>query len=124
MPRRTKYTDELAASIAKALWSGASRKDAYEAHGIGHETFRVWLEQKPAFLAIITRAEAECAQRMAETLTIAALTDWRAGESWLKRRRREDWGDRQEVAHSGSIGFVPIREVAVERPKEPEPDGD
>jgi len=50
------------------------------------------------------------------TVTRRREFDWRAGESWLKRRRREEWGD--SVTHEGADGQrgeLPITEVVVER---------
>jgi len=51
------------------------------------------------------------------TVTTRREFDWRAGESWLKRRRREEWGD--SVTHEGADGQrgeLPITEVIIERP--------
>ena len=48
----------------------------------------------------------EAAQGRAEEEAVAALTasykgkhdgDWKAAESWLKRRNHKDWGDKQDV---------------------------
>ncbi len=41
------------------------------------------------------------------TTTIRREFDWRAAESWLKRRRKEDWSDRSENPNNNTgIGFI------------------
>ena len=49
----------------------------------------------------LTRAEGACAARMAARLHQEATReggDWRAAEAWLKRRRREEWGENVSVS--------------------------
>jgi hypothetical protein len=118
MARPTKYTEERIAAICDDLRKGASRRDAAEHNGISYDALNEWEKRYASFASRLARAEADCATSMAERMTIHALTDWHAAESWLKRRRRDDWGDRTSVEHSGTIGTAPIREVVVERPPE------
>lgn len=93
--RKTKRTPEVEKRIVDALRVGASRKDACDAAGVGERTFYEWLEDFPQFSQAVTHAEGACASLMAATIYEAARgqKDWRAAESWLKRRRREEWGD-------------------------------
>lgn len=50
------------------------------------------------FASVVAAAEAEAEQEMLESLAGAARQgDWRAAESWLKRRRRQDYGDHTTV---------------------------
>lgn len=93
--RKTKRTPEVEKRIIDALRVGATQKDACAAAGISWETFDEWCKAFPEFSESVTRAEGACAALMAATLYEAARTgkDWRAAESWLKRRRREEWGD-------------------------------
>lgn len=46
--------------------------------------------------------------KVTETTTITRHeSDWKASLEWLKRRRRDDWGDKQLLEHSGAIGRGP-----------------
>jgi hypothetical protein len=93
--RKTKRTPEVEKRILDALRVGATQKDACAAAGISWETFDEWCKAFPEFSESVTRAEGACAALMAATIYQAAREqkDWRAAESWLKRRRREEWGD-------------------------------
>lgn len=94
MARPTKYTDALAAEICRHLKTGCTRRDAYNAVGISDETFANWLKNKLGFLEQVGRAEAEVANSMTRAVVKAGNDgDWRAALEWLKRRRRDEWGD-------------------------------
>lgn len=91
---RSKQTDQRVETICLAISRGATIKDACEAVGIHKDTYFEWMKGA-AFSDRVSRAEAECAVRMASKLADGAETDWRAAESWLKRRRSDEWGDKQ-----------------------------
>lgn len=94
MARPTKYTPEREKKIVDALRIGCSRRDAYESAGIDQETFARWLKRFAGFAALVR--EAESAAAVAHTANIAKAAkrgQWKASLEWLKRRRREEWGD-------------------------------
>ena len=93
MARPTKYNEEKAAQIATLLRSGCTRKDAVGSIGIDYTTFLRWIEHNPSFANLVTSAEAFAAVKMTTILTKAADGDWRAALEWLKRRKRDEWGD-------------------------------
>ena len=62
---------------------------------VHYDTFLSWLVQFPEFSDQVVRAEAEAEDACAQAIHSAIGTDWRAAEAWLKRRRREEWGDNQ-----------------------------
>jgi hypothetical protein len=96
MARPTKRTPETEAKILNALRVGASRKDAADAAGVDYSNFLRWTEQFREFREAVTRAEGEVAARMTARLYQEATKDggdWKASLEWLKRRRRDDWGD-------------------------------
>jgi len=66
--RRSKYTPELVQRIVNALEAGATRKDACAYADISHTTLNIWLNEKPLFLATVTRAEGQA--RFHATLAI------------------------------------------------------
>lgn len=89
---------------------GATRKDAANANGIDYETFRDWLGRFPAFSGLVETSEGVIAAKMTARLYAEATKeggDWKASLEWLKRRRRDDWGDKQLLEHSGAIGRGP-----------------
>ena len=103
---RSKRTDDRLAVICEWIGKGATAKDAAAVAGLSEATFYAWKASDPEFSESITRAENECAARLAAKLAVAADADWRAAESWLKRRRSDDWGDRQTVDIDSRISDI------------------
>lgn len=98
--RKTKRTPEVEKRILDALRVGATQRDAAAAAGIDETTLWRWKEAFADFAESVTRAEGACAARMAARIYQEATKDdgdWRASESWLKRRRRDEWGDNVSV---------------------------
>ena len=107
MGRPTKYDPERVEIICQCLKDGCTRKASYESVGISQVTFLAWLRQYPDFLNNVFMAEAEAENLMVAAVCRSAIGgDWRAAESWLKRRRRDDWGDNEKVTHGGSLEFI------------------
>jgi hypothetical protein len=108
--RPTKYTPERVKAITDALVSGSTRTAACGNGDITLETLADWMSRYPEFSVTVTRAEAKAELRFTNTLAAAAAGtdevpgDWRAAESWLKRRRRDDWGDTVKSEISGPSG--------------------
>jgi transposase-like protein len=93
MARPTKYSEEKAEKIAARLLHGCTRKAAARSVGIDYDTFLNWRRRYSSFSVLVDTAEAKCAMAMSAIVTKAAQEgDWRASESWLKRRRPEEWG--------------------------------
>ncbi len=122
MARPSKYNEQISKAICDRLQTGSTRTAAAEAVEIDSKTFARWMKSNVLFCRAVTRAEAEAECRMAALLMNAAVNgEWRAAESWLKRRRRAEWGDTQEVEISGTGGGpIKITEVIVELPDEEE----
>ena len=103
MARPSKYNEGLAKAITDALKAGSTRMAAAEYVGVNYETFRRWMNDNIDFYALVTRAESEAEVMFTSTLAKAARGtstvpgDWRAAESWLKRRRRGEWGDSIDI---------------------------
>ena len=101
--RPTKLTPQVRETITTHLRAGATRTDAVAAARIDYTTFLDWMAAGShpdatngvsQLFQDVTCAEAEVAAEMAAVIKVAAIAgDWRAAESWLKRRRRADWGD-------------------------------
>jgi len=104
MARPTKYNAEREKKIIDALRTGCSRRDAYEYGGIDAQTFATWLKRYSDFSVLVQEAESQAAVMHTANITKAAKDgDWKASLEWLKRRRRDEWGD--------SIAFRADREV-------------
>ena len=106
MGRPTKYDTAKAEKIATLLRSGCTRRDAAGSVGVTDDTLLNWLKRYSDFSELVASAEAFAAVKMTTILTKAADGDWRAALEWLKRRRREDWGDNEKVTHGGSFEFI------------------
>jgi len=92
-----KDTPETREKVIGFLRLGATRKDAAQAAGITYECLRLWMRDDVAFFAYVTEAEGLCAAEMAAAIARASRVDWRAAETWLKRRRRKEWGDSLKI---------------------------
>lgn len=110
MARPSKLTPETHAVIVDAILHGATYKDASEAAGVIYNTFNEWMKkgeeaktgQYREFKDAVDVANAQCAVNFTRVIqSKAALGDWKAAEAWLKRRRREDWGDNVDVTTGG-----------------------
>jgi DNA-binding XRE family transcriptional regulator len=100
MARPTKRTPEVEKKLRDLLRCGATRADAARAAGITYETLRQWEKDDAEFAEDIAQSESECAARMAARIYQEATRsdgDWRAAVEWLKRRRRDEWSERQEI---------------------------
>lgn len=110
--RKSKLTKEVQNTICQALKAGNTRRASALYAGISETTFYDWLkkgEEKkrglfPEFLEAVTRAENECEIFHVAILKKHAEKDWRASIAWLERRRVDDWGKKEKIEHSGSIG--------------------
>lgn len=112
--RKTVWTPAVEQKLLQALREGCTRRAACAYAGIGESTLYDHLSQLPEFSESLTRAED--AAEAGFTLVIqkaAADGDWKAAESWLKRRRRTDWGDKVEQEISGKDGG-PIEVKAID----------
>ena len=109
--RPTKLTKETHSAIVEAIELGVTYKDAVGAAGINYQTFLNWLETGERvrnkelrntkanrifleFLESVERAKHTAFSEYTKTIHKAAKGgDWRAAESFLKRRDPENWGD-------------------------------
>ena len=119
MARPSKLTPQIQTAIADNVLHGATYRDACESVGVAYSTFNEWMkqgrEQKSGrfrmFLEAIEAANAQAAVNFTRVIqSAAAKGDWKAAESWLKRRRREDWGDGVDVTSGGEKikGYIGI----------------
>ena len=96
--RPTKRTPEVEAKLIEALSNGATRVAACAYAGITTDTMLNWEKTFSAFSASLTRATGLAEYGFTCVLKECAMEgDWRAAESWLKRRRRDEWGDNINV---------------------------
>ena len=94
--RHSKLTPELQKTVCDYLADGCTRRAACGCSGISQDSFARYLAASADFADAITRAEADAEARFTKCIYKAATgydSDWRAAEAWLKRRRRDEWGD-------------------------------
>ena len=129
MARPTKYDPARVKRVCQCLQDGGTRKAACEAAGVDAASLARWLARYADFADAIAHAEADAENAMVRVIHKAAIGgDWRAAENWLKRRRREDWGDNEKVTHGGSLEFIAAASAeadakfaaAIARSREPE----
>lgn len=100
--RPSRYSEAVAQAIFDKLSKGVTRTAAAEAAGISREAFYDWTREYDTFLDGVLKAEAEAEAVYTQSIYDAAVgegvnKDWRAGETWLKRRRRADYGDTLDI---------------------------
>ena len=104
--RPTKLHKDIGDAIISNLSIGATYKDAAESAGITYNTFLNWLDKGDKaksgiyydFFGDVMQAQAEARLKYTKTIASAAAKgDWRAAESFLKRRDPENWGDKQGI---------------------------
>jgi hypothetical protein len=106
MGRPTAFTEEAGRAVLRALAVGCTQRTAAGCAGVDDTTVTRWRRRYPDFGAAAATAEATAERSMASVLFEAAMAgDWRAAEAWLKRRRPQEWGDKQQLEHSGAVDF-------------------
>lgn len=107
MARTTKYSAEMAQRICDSLRNGSTRRAACWSNGICEDTFANWLKSKSDFSEQVKQAEALAEIKFTDVIADAAKNgDVKAALEWLKRRRRDDWGDSEKVELSGEVNQV------------------
>ena len=119
--RKTKLNPDVQKRICDALQKGNTRRVACLVGGVDESTFYNWINrgQEPQvkkdgepyaselpfveFFKAVTRAEAECESFHVENLLNHAKDDWRASIEWLKRRKKEDWSDKQNIDLNANV---------------------
>lgn len=103
--RKTKLVPQVTDKLFEALKLGATRRAACAYAGISEETLYKWINDFPEFSECCTRAEDSAEMGFTKVIQECAMNgDWKAAESWLKRRRRGDWSD--GVDHTSSDGSM------------------
>jgi hypothetical protein len=82
--------------LLSALRGGASRKDACDYAGISRECLYTWMGDL-TFYDKVKAAEAAPAITCSSSIITAAKRDWRAANTWLEKRRPEDWRDTKQI---------------------------
>lgn len=111
--RPTKYTPDRVEKILRIIRDGNYRNVAAQCAGISTETFYQWMDSYPDFSDAIIKAEADCEAEVVARFRNAGQMDWRASESYLKRKHPERWGDKSRVEQTGADGG-PIQIITTE----------
>jgi hypothetical protein len=111
--RPSKRTPETEERLFEALRGGCTRRAACAHAGITLQTLLNWeqaaIDGDPDyfdFLDQLTRAEDQAEALFTSVILKAAERDWKAAESWLKRRRRDEWGDNVKQEVSGHLAVT------------------
>jgi hypothetical protein len=113
----TVRTDENRQCILTALAKGGSLTFAAQAAGMSRNTLHVWRTEDEAFAAECADAIEQGTDRLEDVAIDRAIN----GNSdtmlifMLKGRRREKFGDKQQVEHSGTVGVANALDAATER---------
>jgi hypothetical protein len=125
--RRSKFNSQLILDIVMGIFYGATYKDACEAAGLAYNTFHDWFkwgeldpndpnytEKYKLFHDVIVAVNAQCAVEFTKIIHVASRKDPAFAIQWLKRRRRDEWGDNADITTGNEpIEFV----VSYDQPK-------
>ena len=86
----TKYSPELAESIAELVASGVPQVHAAQAHYVHRNTYMQWIKDKSAFSALVQAKRAEAIAERVERIRQAGVKGlWTADAWWLERQEPE-----------------------------------
>jgi len=86
----SKYTPQLAESIATLVGNGVPITHAAQAHGIGKVTFYDWLKGKHTFRTLVEAKRSEAIAERVERIRQAGKKGlWTADAWWLERQEPE-----------------------------------
>jgi len=89
MARKTKYSPERVETICQAIAESGLDSAGYESAGISHQTFHVWLNEKPEFLERVAQARKTYAENAPKYLKSKALATIKQGlEGFTITRKR------------------------------------
>ncbi len=105
MAPHSKLTPEVREKLLAATRDGATLKDASAYAGVSVDSLARYREKDMALRDAFQRAEGTAAVGYTRVLKAAAdAGDWRPALEWLKRRRPDEWGDKQKIETSGPDG--------------------
>lgn len=118
----SKYTPELAESIAESVANGTPVTIAAQAHGIGRKSFYRWMEEHESFKAVIEQKRAQAIRQRVERIKEAGVKGtWTADAWWLERQKPEEFGAKPERKDINIT--VTIRDCSQDAdPRLPEPE--
>jgi hypothetical protein len=127
--RPTRMNSKTVRTIMEAIVIGATYKDACESVGIWHNTLLTWAkkgETEPeskygVFNEVLNATNGLCAVRYTKILhTAANKDDAKYALEWLKRRKRNDWGDNTDLTtNNEKVEFIVTYVNGVVAPMEP-----
>jgi len=105
--RPSKYDPAYCKSVIEHMAKGASLTSFAAEIEVARSTINEWMEAHPDFSEACARAKAKCAawwERTNRTLASTGTGNQGACKLGLTNMARDDWVDKQEIEHSGSIG--------------------
>lgn len=116
--RPTKYEQRFCEEVIEHMKDGASLTSFAAEIGVARSTINEWIDNQPEFSEAVKIGKARCAawweklsrQNAAEGGGNATLCIF-----GLKNMAAEDWRDKQEIEHSGSIDVNKMTDDALDR---------
>lgn len=141
MGRPTKFKPEYCEKVAKLCRQGATDREIADFLKINEATLYRWKLEHPKFCEVLKTAKAEADDRVIESLyrravgyshddvhisnfqgeiTVTPIVKHYAPDTvaaifWLKNRRPQEWRDKREIEHSGSVDWAAELKAADDR---------
>ena len=93
----TKRTEAARALIVEILRGGSTRKAAYTAAGLSHDTFYLWLKEDQDFAQDVEEARQDFISESVRSIVAQGKQDWRALAWLLPRLDPEHFADKIEL---------------------------
>lgn len=110
MARPTKYDPAFCDQVRELAATGASKAEMALDLGIAYSTFDVWQNDIPEFSEAVKEAETISRgwwEKQGRLATFGGCEGYNATSYifQMKNRFREDWNDKRELEHSGSLNL-------------------
>jgi len=141
MARPSKYKAEFAKQAERLCKLGATDQELAEFFEVSQQTLNNWKISQPGFLESLKGGKETADERVIQSLYHRAMgyshpeddirvvsgelvitptikhypPDTTAAIFWLKNRRSDEWRDKRDVEHSGSIAFEELTDDDLER---------
>lgn len=116
--RPTKYEQRFCDEVIEHMREGASLTSFAASIRVARSTLNVWMEENPEFLESVKIAKANCAawwEKVSRQNAVDGGGNATLCIFGLKNMAAEDWREKQEIEHSGSIDVNKMTDDALER---------
>lgn len=117
--RPSKYDPAYCDAVVEHLKDGASLTSFAAEIDVARSTIGEWMTEHPEFSAACARAKAKCAawwEKTNRTLASTGMGNQGACKLGLTNMAAEDWREKIETEHSGTVTYSKVERTIVDPP--------